>query len=66
MGAGAIVGSKIAGKLGEAVTSKNPAGDIVDFKTLFGIPAAICLGCFILFLFLYPSKRRQAQTGPQA
>jgi MFS family permease len=54
MALGVIFGNLFAGKVDVWATK----GAVTDYATLFGIPAGICLACFVALFALYPSKAR--------
>ena len=56
MALGVIFGNFFAGKVDVWATK----GAVTDYSILFGIPAGICLACFVALIAIYPSRRRQA------
>ncbi len=57
VGIGTIVGSIFAANI---VGSWAKEGDVTNYQKLFSVPMYMALGCFVLMLLLYPSKRKAA------
>lgn len=60
IGIGIIVGSLFATSVvGKYAAQGLPAGQL-DYQKLFTVPMYIAIGCFVLMLLLYPSKKKVA------
>ena len=57
VGIGTIVGSLFATSV---VESWAKASGTMDYQKLFSVPMYMALGCFVLMLLLYPSKKKVA------
>ena len=57
VGIGIIVGNISAGWIGKAATL---ADGTTDYRRLFAIPMWVAVGCFMLLLLLYPSRKKEA------
>ncbi len=60
IGIGIVVGSLVAGYIGDYAMSTNAAGDnVINFTTLFSMPMWAALGCLAILLVCYPGGKTQ-------
>ncbi|MDF1702849.1 MAG: MFS transporter [Planctomycetota bacterium] len=64
VGLGVIVGNWFAGQVAQAAQHTEVVDGVettvMDYEALFGIPALVAVGCFVLLMVLYPKKRAPA------
>lgn len=63
-GFGIIAGSKFAGMLGDYAKAKVAPGNLSDYYSIvYGVPMWMAVGCLVLLLVLYPSRRAPPAAG---